>query len=258
MGIANKIRINMIEKLTKLVIILDTPGAFQAKRAGCFLSVYQTLYSLFAIGLRPMTVLDIGANRGMFARTIHYLFPNAEILAFEPLIDCYNDLCNLKQTISTLECYNFAVGDQNGEDWINRSSYDFSSSILKMNNLHKLLFPYSAGESLEKINKIRLDSFLGNRELKRPILLKIDVQGYEKFVLEGSSQILQQVDYILCELSFVSLYEQQPLFNEMYTFLIREGFEYLGHIAENREPNSTQLIQIDGLFVREKRNCVLL
>jgi FkbM family methyltransferase len=204
------------------------------------------------MGLRPNTILDIGANRGMFSKCAYYIFPDASIYAFEPLKDCYEELCDLKGTVIKLECYNIALGDKPSEVFIHRSIYDYSSSLLEMDDLHKQAFPYTAGERLEKVQIQTLDAVLAGKRIERPLLMKIDVQGYEKFVFEGASETLKQTDYIVCEMSFRSLYKGQALFDEVYRLLIDAGFQFRGHIGEVQHPESTEVLQIDGLFIREK------
>ncbi len=239
------------EKLKKVEILLDTPGAFKARRRGCYLDVYQVLYTLYAMGIRPSTILDVGANRGMFSKTAHHVFPGAEIYAFEPLQDCYQNLCKLKNRIERFECYNVALADGAGESVIHRSDYSESSSLLPMAQLHKEAFPYTATIHQEKIEKQTLDSILAGRSVRRPVLMKLDVQGYENLVLEGAEQVLKCTDYIMCELSFVPLYEGQVLFDEMYRQLTSAGFQFTGQVAELRHPRSLQVLQIDGLFTRK-------
>jgi len=210
------------------------------------------VHRLYAMGLRPNTILDIGANRGMFSKCANYIFPNAVIYAFEPLKDCYEELFKLRSIISQFECYNVALGKKSGVTFIHRSSYDYSSSLLEMDNLHKQAFSYTASERLEEVQVQTLDAILAGKHIERPLLMKIDVQGYEKFVLEGASETLKQTDYIVCEISFRSLYKGQALFDEVYRLLIDAGFQFRGHIGEVQYPESTEVLQIDGLFIREK------
>ena len=240
------------EKLRKLEILLNTPGAFKARIEGCYFELYKMVHRLYAMGLRPNTILDIGANRGMFSKCAYYIFPDASIYAFEPLKDCYEELCDLKGTVIKLECYNIALGDKPSEVFIHRSIYDYSSSLLEMDDLHKQAFPYTAGERLEKVQIQTLDAVLAGKRIERPLLMKIDVQGYEKFVFEGASETHKQTDYIVCEMSFRSLYKGQALFDEVYRLLIDAGFQFRGHIGEVQHPESTEVLQIDGLFVLEK------
>lgn len=232
--------------------MLKTPGAFAARREGCYFELYRKIYRLYAMGFRPKTILDIGANRGMFTRCVHYVFPNAAIHAFEPLKDCYEDLCILKNKIYKLECYNIALADQNGESSILRSNYDYSSSLLEMDELHKQAFPYTDGGHLEKIKTRTLDNIFSVKRIQRPLLMKIDVQGYEKYVFAGAAETLKQTDYILCEMSFRHLYKGQAIFNEVYNQIINAGFRFLGHMDELLHPQTTEVLQIDGLFIRNR------
>lgn len=244
-----RIKYKTVGRLMQLEIILSTPGALAARLRGCYLEPYKMLYNLHAMGIKPKTILDIGANRGMFCRCAHYVFPVAAIYSFEPLKDCYEELCSLKKTIDKLECYNVALGEKDGETFMHKSGYDYSSSLLEMNELHKEAFPYSSSEQLEKVQIQTLDGILVGKVLERPVLMEIDVQGYERFVLEGGPQILQQTDYILCEMSFRSLYKEQALFEDVYKMLVSEGFRFVGHLGELRHPKTREVLQIDGLFI---------
>lgn len=242
----------IIEKLRKLLIVLETPDALKAKRNGCYLGLYSSVYRLRAIGLRPRTVLDVGANRGMFSRCAHHVFPDASIYAFEPLKDCFEELSRLKGSIKDFECYNVALGAEPARTVIHRSSYDYSSSLLEMGDLHKRAFPYSASERLEEILVCTLDSILNGRTLTRPGLMKLDVQGYEDYVLRGARQTLKNIDFVVCEMSLRLLYEGQALFDEVYHDLVDLGFVFHGHLGELRHPGTGEVLQIDGLFIREK------
>ena len=64
--------------------------------------------------------------------------------------------------------------------------------------------------------------------LVSPILLKIDVQGYELEVLKGCGDILVKFDYIYVECSFVELYKEQVLVDEVIQYLINYSFKLDG------------------------------
>ena len=240
------------EKLSKLQILLNTTGAYRAYLNGCLLDLYKMLYRLKIMELCPYTILDIGAYRGMFSKCAHYVFPDAKIYAFEPLKDCFEELNLLKKSNPNLECFNVAVGEKSSETFIHKSSYDASSSILKMDVSHKQAFPDSADEQLVKIQVESLDTLLAETILMAPLLMKIDVQGYEKYVLDGASETLKQTDYIICEMSFSHLYNGQALFHDIYMRLVNAGFRFYGHLAELQHPTTAEVLQIDGLFIKEK------
>lgn len=186
----------------------------------------------------------------MFSRCAHFVFPNAAIHAFEPLQDCYGQLCKLKGTVKSLECYNVAVAGNNCETTFHHSSYDYSSSLLPMGDIHKAAFPYSAGDCIEKVQAVTLDGILDGKQLETPILMKIDVQGSEGAVLEGATKTLQQTNYLLCEMSFVPLYENQILFDALYQRLNDFGFRFFGQLGELRHPKTSEVLQVDALFIR--------
>lgn len=244
----------LLSKLRKLLVLFSNSGSYKAWRKGHYLDVYAFVYRLKKMGYNPQTVIDVGANRGMFSKTIHYVFPTASIIAFEPLKDCFDELNRMREEISQLRCFNVALSDIEGSTVIHRSSSDYSSSLLEMEMLHKSVFPHTAGETNEAIKMTTLDSVVDADELLRPIMLKIDVQGYEKKVLDGADRLLEKTDIIICEMSFRRLYKDQPLFDEIYSFLNSKGFIYVGSIGELVNPLTTEILQIDGLFIRRDTN----
>jgi hypothetical protein len=86
-------------------------------------------------------------------------------------------------------------------------------------------------------------------QITRPALMKLDVQGAELDVLEGCGTLLQEIDYIYLEGSFVELYEGQALITDIVTFLDRHGFKFRGiyNTSYTRDYGTTQA---DFLFER--------
>ena len=201
-------------------------------------------------GLGIRTVLDIGANTGQFSRGIRAVLPEARIIAFEPLRDCYQELRENMQGDARFEAHNVALGEREEEKNIHRSSYSLSSSLLPMAELHKELFPHTKGETSERVRVARLDDGLKGEQLEPPLLLKIDVQGYEEKVLAGSPHTLQAVDTVLAEVSFVELYERQPLFPVIYRLMEQAGFSYRGALHQKRDKETGAVLFEDALFLR--------
>jgi FkbM family methyltransferase len=240
----------LLEKIEHLEIVLSVPHAIKARRQGCRFEIYKMVYGLRQLGIMPYTILDVGANNGVFTKTANFVFPQSSIHAFEPLPACYDTLCSLKPQIPNLTCYNMALGSESKETTIHHNEFHYSSSLLEMRDVHKTMFPYTSNETLEMIRVEKLDSAFDVTLARKPVLLKIDVQGYEKKVLEGGQKTLQHVDFIVCEVSFVELYKDQPLFREIYEYLNEFGFKFEGILGELKDPRSNQTIQIDALFKR--------
>ena len=72
-----------------------------------------------------------------------------------------------------------------------------------------------------EVRTVRLDS-----AVEGPVdLLKLDVQGAELDVLQGAERLLGDVLVIHAEVEFFPLYRQQPLFDELFSFLRSHSFE---------------------------------
>ena len=83
------------------------------------------------------------------------------------------------------------------------------------------------------------------------LLLKVDVQGYEKAVLDGAGTVLKNCRAIIVEMSLVPLYEGQSSAIELWDYLTRLGFEACDFSPEVRDPQSGRILQMDGVFVRQ-------
>jgi FkbM family methyltransferase len=206
----------------------------------------------FLGNLQIKTIIDVGANEGQFADEILNIFPQAEIYSFEPLKDCYQKLESKFKNHKRIHTNNFALGERNGEIVFQRSSASPSSSILQMSRLHKNLFPYTADLYEEKVNLKRLDEVLSADQLEAGVLLKIDVQGAEMQVIKGADKILKNVDIIISEVSYASLYENQPLAKEIIYLLESFGFKYIGNLEQFNSPSTKAPLFADAIFVNNE------
>ena len=84
----------------------------------------------------------------------------------------------------------------------------------------------------------------------KSVCLKADVQGYEKFVLEGAIETLKSTRVIEVELSFFPLYEASPLFIDMAEYLKKIDFSLVSIEPVFTDPKTGYLLQADGIFVR--------
>jgi FkbM family methyltransferase len=198
------------------------------------------------------TIIDVGANEGQFVEEILDIFPRAEIYSFEPLKDCYQKLELKFKNNNNVHINNFALGEKTGEIVFHRSSASPSSSILQMSRLHKKLFPYTADLFEEKVNLKRLDEVLSADQLGNSVLLKIDVQGAEEQVIKGSAKILQNMSVIITEVSYASLYDNQPLVRDIIGLLGSNGFKYIGNLEQFVSPITNAPLFADAIFVNNE------
>ncbi|MCH7772311.1 MAG: FkbM family methyltransferase [Bacteroidetes bacterium] len=200
------------------------------------------------MGIR--TVLDVGANVGKFTTMISEILSNVNIYAFEPLADCYKELIENTKHLDNINYFNFALGEKESETIIYRNEFSPSSSILKMKELHKKSFPKTMHSFNEVIQIRDLDGVNDEINWIQKTLMKIDVQGFELNMLKGAISSLNNIDVIIVETSFVELYENQPLFDDIYSFLVKRNFSYQGNFDQLKDPNSSCILQADAIFTR--------
>jgi FkbM family methyltransferase len=240
----------IIRKLQGVLKIIENPKLLSLKRAGGYINLYSSLDKTWFHRLRIETVLDIGANRGQFALTIKSLLPQCQVYSFEPIPDCVNEMKTRLKNTEKFTFFNVGLGNCSGELEFERNNFSPSSSFLKVTQKHQELFPFTSNVQPITVKIERLDDFIDRNllEVKTPLLIKIDVQGYEKQVLLGASKTIQKASLIILETSFEELYEGQPLFKEIYTQLIDLGFIYGGSLEQMYSPDTGKILQADSLF----------
>src|SRR6185312_5187126 len=200
------------------------------------------------------TVLDVGANRGQYAKNIRDAGFRGKIISMEPGSEAHQFLTRaaagdpLWQILPPI-----AIGSQDGFVELNVSGNSGeSSSILPILSASTEAMPQSGYVATERVPLAMLDTiakqYLNN--VDGPIFLKLDVQGFESEVLKGAAQVLTKVAGLQVELSLVPLYEGQLQFNEMIEILIGLGFELWSLIPGFVNQNTGRLLQVDGLFSR--------
>ena len=197
------------------------------------------------------TVIDVGANVGQFADEIRSELPGAFIYSFEPLKDCFEKLREREAKDRKFKAFNCALGEKEVPTNINRSSYSLSSSLLAMTESHKTLFPHTQESVLEIIKVKRLDNVFRELKPEKEILIKIDTQGYEDKVITGGINAFSAARVAIIESSFIELYENQPLFDDIYEKMKPLGFAYRGALHQKINPKNGEVIFEDAIFVRE-------
>jgi FkbM family methyltransferase len=196
------------------------------------------------------TFIDIGASYGDFINLVKGSKENVEILGFEPVLSVFNSLQDRYSNVDQISLYNLALGDFDGSVDFHENEYTYSSSILPIGDLHVKEFPFTKNYKLSEVKIASLDNFLSNKNLEKPILIKVDVQGYEGRVILGGKKTFSQADIVIVELSFCELYLGQPLFETINQELNQLGLFYSGCISQLCSPDDNSILQQDALYLR--------
>ena len=157
-------------------------------------------------------VLDVGANVGVFAAA--FLSKNCFVHAFEPqkiLIDLLNKTFADSDHI---KIYHNAVGDTPGE--VTMNSTDGNGHTFNDRGPINL-GGIGVGFGGEKVQLIRIDDL----NIENVSVLKIDVEGFEKLVIDGAKETIKREKPLIV---FESHHLPLDVKSHMLSFLINERY----------------------------------
>lgn len=174
-------------------------------------------------------VVDVGANEGIWSLGVLSVCQPKQLVVIEPSFQLQPILKSRLGHYPCVKILNVAAGNKKGFAEFHQATHSHSSSILKpkeeMNNF------YGSGYDIEQKIHVpveTLDEILA--DIPEISILKIDVQGYESVVLEGSQEILKKTKYIIIEVNFYSHYQGDILFPELHNKIVDMGF-YLSNLS---------------------------
>jgi FkbM family methyltransferase len=175
-----------------------------------FVKLYNSLY-------RIQNIIDVGANFGyhslLFSREV-----KGNVYSFEPQSQNFNLLTNniKRNNIDNIVAYNFACGDLNCD--IQMPIIEFNGYQVNMGDFtpnHISTHRYSLTKSiiLDEMNFPQID------------IIKIDVQGWEKKVILGCSDILKKYKPVLIvEFEETQLQKTNTTSKELFDFIRNNNY----------------------------------
>jgi FkbM family methyltransferase len=243
----------MKKQLLTMMDMLLSPSAIIALLSWPKFSVtsFTMVSALARQDINIKTIIDVGANVGQFAIASAKFFPNTFIHSFEPVPDCVTQLQKNVKRLNNIKVYPFALGDAEGEVEFHVNEHSHSSSILPLADSHRKAFPNAQEKETIAVKVSTLDDVFSSIELKSPVLLKLDVQGYEAQTLRGGLKTLQRVDYVILEASFKPMYEGEMVFMDIVRLMEEYGFRFLRPVGWLSHPKTGEILQMDALFVKK-------
>jgi len=81
------------------------------------------------------------------------------------------------------------------------------------------------------------------------VLIKLDVQGYENYVISGGQETFRQAKIAIMEAHLDYLFEGQSSFKDLLISLDRLGFRYAGNLAQSYGEDG-HVVYVDALYVK--------
>ena len=156
----------------KLPINFFAPEVFMYKHGSQKLKNLDYLYN--------KTIIDAGAFIGDSMIMFRDLFPNNQIISFEPSTKIYNLLLETIKlnNICNVKAENYALGDKNQVLYIdNTTTYPYMSKTKSM-------------KYCQEIKMITLDEYVKKNNINVG-LIKTDIEGFEQALLKGAMETIK-------------------------------------------------------------------
>lgn len=194
--------------------------------------------------LRFESIIDVGAASGSWTQIAHKEFPNAKILAIEPIQQNYQLLKSNTHTMGNVSTCQAVVGRVDGTDVAFTITKDLDGSGVDLHGGVQYSLPTRS-----------LDSLKDEHQLPPPYFLKLDTHGYEVPILEGASQTLKDCSAVLIEAYNFKISSHSIYFWELCEWMQRQGFRP----ADIADPSPRRLDQafwqLDILFLPSNSRC---
>jgi FkbM family methyltransferase len=160
------------------------------------------------------TVCDVGANEGGYTTEMRRFFPNATYHCFEPNPETYELLAATAKKFTTMHTYRLALGKIPETvklyDFADDAPLKHTQPTATMASLYKPVIEeyHQQRAKAYKVKVVTLDSWSKKKKIGEIDYLKIDTEGHELAVLQGSTKLLQHnmIHFIQFE------------FNEMHSY----------------------------------------
>jgi FkbM family methyltransferase len=208
----------------------------------------------------PLVLVDVGASGGLesdWKPAKKYL----QIIGFEP---DKREFPNLERKENgNIKYLNIGLFNKKATLDYFLTEKQQTSSMLKPNGEFIKKFPESERFNIVKkitVETDTIDSQFQSHHIDDVDFIKLDTQGSELSILEGAqATIKDHVFGLEIEVEFSELYQGQPLFSDIDSFVRKKGFQLFdiqGHYwkrtsGKNRYKKRGQLIFGDALYLRK-------
>ena len=185
--------------------------------------------SKFLCELDIEKIIDLGAHKGEFLETMLKIKKINSFYAFEPQKNIFKELNEKFSDNQKVTLFNYAMDKEIGNKKLKINKLSMTSSLAEINEKslylkikNFLTFSKLNFEDEYEIQTNTVDKIFENITLQKT-LVKIDVEGLEMNVIEGSQTKLKEIPFILIENQFGNHYKNNN-FNNIIKFLSNQNF----------------------------------
>lgn len=222
---------------------------------------FDKIYKKYINNNKPI-IFDVGAYNGKSIVRFKKILCQSAIHSFEPSSENYQLLSSNFGNEPSITLNNVAVGPEKGKIELKVNAKKDTSSVFSIDQNHKWAERRCAetGVSIDKflieteiVNVVTLDEYIQNKNIERIDILKIDTQGFELGVLNGSQESIKAgiFDFIEIEILLQGIYtgaEKNIL--DIEKLLIPNDYK-LVTISSKFNLDITKTICFDAVYVKK-------
>jgi len=202
----------------------------------------KALARIACLGIRPASVIDLGAGRGEWSRLAYEVFPDADYALVEPLAERAAELATFCQKHPRMRHVPAAAGAAAGQ-----TSFDVSADLDGSG-----IYSAAAPNARRVVSVRTVDEIVQALGLQPPFLLKLDTHGYELPIFAGATRTLADTTLLVVEVYNFQLSSTTVRFWELCAWLHEHGFLPADLAGLMDRPRDGLFWQTDLLFLRSE------
>lgn len=205
---------------------------------------YDKLVSKYNI--QPTGIIHVGANNGAECKT-YYDNGVTKTIWFEPIPKVFEQLIKNTSIYPNVLCFNELINEKEIEFTLNISDNNGESSSIFDFGEHKEMHSNVHFNGIIRLKAKRLDNILN--DITGYDFINLDIQGAELSALKSLGTLINQINFVYCEVNRTEVYKKIPLFDEVNEWLEGNGFEFKEAVWVKN--NKGQDAWGDGFWIRK-------
>ena len=194
--------------------------------------------------------LDVGAYEGEFTDSVLSYFAPERVWLVEADPDQATSLQTKYREESRVKVIPAAIADRSGTLEFHVNAHRPSSSLMPIATQTAGVFQKEMNEArVVRVPALSLDELFERESLPDIDLMKVDIQGAERLLIQGGSKSLKRIRSVFMEVWFKECYQGSALFPEVQTLMTGSGFK-LRSFHEFRKGSDGNLVYSNALYAR--------
>lgn len=196
------------------------------------------------------SILDVGGFEGEFTDSVLNYFDPERVW----VVEADPDQAKFLQTKYTAEprvkVVPAAIADRSGTLEFHVNDHRPSSSLMPIAAQTGVIFQKEMNEArVVRVPAFSLDDLFEQEALPDIDLMKVDIQGAERLLIQGGTKALKRIRLVFMEVWFQECYQGSALFPEIQSLMTGSGFK-LRSFHEFRKGSDGNLVYSNALYAR--------